>query len=196
MELNRPEDIEWNPLDPSGKPRLYVAFTNHGRQVALDQNGLVFDPAQHATASPTRPDADGAIFALEEADPANPAQSKTFKYISVWRGVKGSGLFDAANPDNIMIDAQGGVWFGTDGNFGRNKTSDAVYYLDLSRRHRDGAPGVRTPTYGKAFRVVAMPSDAEATGPALSSDQSSFFVSVQHPGEDFQNSPTSWPFDR
>lgn len=196
MELNRPEDIEWNPRDPSGKPRLYVAFTNHGRQIALDQNGVVFDPAQHATQSPTRPDADGAIFALEESDPANPAQSKTFKYISVWQGVQGAGVFDAANPDNILIDAQGGVWFGTDGNFGRNKTSDAVYYLDLDRRHRDGGPGVQTPTYGRAFRIVAVPADAEATGPALSADQSSFFVSVQHPGEDLQNSPTSWPFDR
>jgi len=196
MELNRPEDVEWNPLDPSGKPRLYVAFTNHGRQVALDQNGVVFDPAQHATASPTRPDADGAVFALEESDPENPAQSKTFKYVSTWRGVKGTGLFDAANPDNIVIDAEGGVWFGTDGNFGRNKTADAFYYLDLDPRHGDGAPGVTTPTYGKALRIVAVPSDAEATGPALSADQSSLFLSVQHPGEDFQNSPTSWPFDR
>lgn len=196
MELNRPEDIEWNPRDPSGRPRLYVAFTNHGRQVALDQNGLVYDPAQHATASPTRPDPTGAVFSIEEADPANPAQSKTFKYVSIWRGTEGQGLFDAANPDNIMIDAAGGVWFGTDGNFGRNGTSDALYYLDLDRRHREGAAGVRSATYGKALRVVAVPADAEATGPALSSDQTSLFLSVQHPGEDLENSPTSWPFDR
>lgn len=196
MELNRPEDIEWNPTDPSGTPRLYVAFTNHGRQVALDQNGAVYDPAQHATAAPTRPDPTGAIFALEEADPTNPSRSTTFKYVSVWQGTQGKGLFDAANPDNIMIDAQGGVWFGTDGNFGRNGTSDALYYLDLDRRHRDGAAGVRTATYGKAFRIAAVPADAEATGPALSADQGSLFLSVQHPGEDFENSPTSWPFDR
>jgi secreted PhoX family phosphatase len=39
MELNRPEDLEWNPRDHSGTPRLYVAFTNHDRQVALDGSG-------------------------------------------------------------------------------------------------------------------------------------------------------------
>ncbi|HLL24259.1 MAG TPA: alkaline phosphatase PhoX, partial [Kofleriaceae bacterium] len=43
MELNRPEDIEYNPLGgPSGTtPRLYVAFTNHSGTVALDQNGVL-----------------------------------------------------------------------------------------------------------------------------------------------------------
>ena len=47
MELNRPEDIEWNANDKSGTPRLYVAFTNHGRKTALDQDGKMFDPSKH-----------------------------------------------------------------------------------------------------------------------------------------------------
>lgn len=190
MELNRPEDIEWNAKDPSGTPRLYVAFTNHGRQVALDQSGALYDPATHATASPTRPDPLGAVFAMEEEDPANPAQSHTFQYWAAWLGTQGTGPFDAANPDNIMIDNSGGVWFGTDGNFGRNGTADAVYYLDLDRRHRNGVAGVTNPSFGKAFRVVAVPADAEATGPAFSSNQGTIFVSVQHPGEE---QVSGWP---
>ncbi len=50
--------------------------------------------------------------------------------------------------------------------------------------------GVTTPSYGLAFRVVTMPSDAEATGPAFSSDMGTLFLSVQHPGED---NFSAWP---
>ncbi|HEY0712870.1 MAG TPA: alkaline phosphatase PhoX, partial [Polyangia bacterium] len=44
VELNRPEDLEYNPKDPSGTPRIYVAFTNHTGGTQLDQNGVVRDP--------------------------------------------------------------------------------------------------------------------------------------------------------
>ncbi len=181
MELNRPEDIEWNPDDPSGTPRLYVAFTNHNRPVALDQNGKLYAPADHAAMSPKRADDVGSLFAMEEANPADPAASSTFKYFVVWRGKKGSAASDAANPDNIMIDREGGVWFGTDGNFGTNAgASDAIYYLDLDPTHRTTVIA----TFGRAFRVAAMPSDAEATGPSFTPDMKTIFLSVQHPGEE------------
>jgi secreted PhoX family phosphatase len=186
MELNRAEDLEWNPQDPSGSPRLYVAFTNHNRRVALNQDGVKYDPATHATTSQVRPDTLGAIFAMKEADSANPGTSTTFDFYGVWSGTSGSGAFDAANPDNILIDAQGGVWFGTDGNFGTNGHADALYYLDLDPTHQT----TTTPTFGKAFRIAAAPSDAEATGPAFSSGMTTLFFSVQHPGED---ADSSWP---
>ena len=73
MELNRPEDLEWNPKDPSGTPRLYIAFTKHGAQTALAQDGTLYAPDQWAMNAPKRPDSVGTIFALEEADPADPA---------------------------------------------------------------------------------------------------------------------------
>jgi secreted PhoX family phosphatase len=190
MELNRPEDIEYNPLDPSGTPRIYVAFTNHTSRVALDQEGRVFDPATHATSSPLREDTTGAIFAMVEADAASPGSSLTFTYFEVWGGTEGEGLYDAANPDNLLVDAEGGIWFGTDGNFGVNGHADAIYYLDLDPAHAEGSPGVTFPTYGLAFRVVSAPSDAEATGPAWNSDMTTLFFSVQHPGEDAYS---TWP---
>ena len=182
MELNRPEDLEYNPRDPSGIPTIYVAFTNHTRQVALDQNGVMFNPAEHSAASPKRDDSVGSIFALRESDP-NPANSREFSYARAWRGSEGQGVFDVANPDNIMIDGLGGVWFGTDGNFGVNGHADGLYYLDLEPAHEGS-------TYGKAFRIAAVPSDAEATGPALSSDMKTLFIAVQHPGEDIYS---RWP---
>ena len=80
------------------------------------------------------------------------------------------------------------MWFGTDGNFGTTmrRSADAVYYLDLDPAHRT----TPTPSFGKAFRVVAMPSDAEVTGPAFSAGMGTMFMSVQHPGEELQS---SWP---
>ena len=188
-ELNRPEDVEWNPVDPSGTPRLYVAFTNHTAQVALDQNGVLFDPAVHKDTSPKRDDKYGSIFAMQETDPASPGASTTFTYFAAWLGSGGKDLFTVANPDNLMIDADGGVWFGTDGNFGRNGTSDGLYYLDLDPAHKATA----TPTYGMPFRVVAGPSDSEATGPAFSSDMGTIFFNVQHPGESVYS---TWPHSR
>lgn len=187
MELNRPEDLEWNPRDPSGIPRLYVAFTNNGRKVANDQAGVLYAPATHDTMSPTRPDRTGSIFAMEEANPANPSTSMTFEYFQLWHGTQGTGVYDAANPDNLMVDAYGHLWFGTDGNFGTNGRADALYYLDLDPAHRT----TTVPTYGRAFRVAAAPSDAEATGPAFSSRMGTLFFNVQHPGE---GTYSAWPY--
>jgi len=190
MELNRPEDVEWNPRDPSGTPRVYVAFTNHNRRTQLDQNGVLRDPATHA-ASPSRADTTGTIHAIEETNAANPGASMTFTFREVWQGTEGQGDFDASCPDNVMIDREGGVWFGTDGNFDVNSRADAIYYLDLDPAHKAGQPGITTPSFGLAFRVVAVPSDAEATGPALTPDMGTLFVSVQHPGEDAYS---NWPY--
>jgi secreted PhoX family phosphatase len=124
------------------------------------------------------------VFALEEADKDNPGTSTTFKFWGAWFGNGPSpaspsqkrGLYDAANPDNLVIDPKGGVWFTTDGNPGTNGTADGIYYIDL-------------PT-GFAFRVATTPSDAEATGPAFTPDGKTMFFNVQHPGEDIY---TTWP---
>ncbi|MCM2335037.1 MAG: DUF839 domain-containing protein [Anaeromyxobacteraceae bacterium] len=183
MELNRPEDLEWNPLDPSGTPRLYAALTKNGTRTALDQQGIL-TPNQ-----PIRPDPYGSIWAIEEANPADPTASFAFTYWITWAGTPGATLHDASCPDNLMVDAAGGLWFGTDGNYATNKASDALYYLDVDPAHRT----TPTPTYGLAFRVAAAPSDAEATGPAFSSDMRTLFFNVQHPGED---TFSTWPLGR
>jgi secreted PhoX family phosphatase len=183
-ELNRPEDIEWNPFDKL----VYIAFTNHGRSNMLDAEGKLdtrTDAVKRGNDNPNwRPDRAGAVFALEEADKDNPGTSTTFKFWGAWFGNGPSpaspsqkrGLYDAANPDNLVIDPKGGVWFTTDGNPGTNGTADGIYYIDL-------------PT-GFAFRVATTPSDAEATGPAFTPDGKTMFFNVQHPGEDIY---TTWP---
>ncbi|HEY5952472.1 MAG TPA: alkaline phosphatase PhoX [Kofleriaceae bacterium] len=179
MELNRPEDLEYNPI---GTPRIYVAFTNHTGGTALTQTGVL------VSTQPNRADPRGGVYAMEETTSATPATSTTFKYWQAWAGDSNAGLFTASCPDNIMIDQQGGVWFGTDGNWGAQgkKSADGLYYLDLDPAHKTLA----NPTYGLAFRVATVPSDAEITGPAFSPKMSTIFFSVQHPGED---NYSSWP---
>ncbi len=194
-ELNRPEDVEYAPRDPSGRPRLYVAFTRHLRRVACDQRGVLYPPDIQPERAPKRQDGFGSIFAIEEEDAAHPARSATFAWFQVWQGTvpEGSGdpgLFAAANPDNLLIDRHGGVWFTTDGNPGSSglRGSDALYYLDLDPDRR--------PDLGLAYRIAALPSDAEATGPCLTPDHATLFLDVQHPGEDSERFPSTWPQDR
>jgi len=187
MELNRPEDLEYNPYGgPNGTtPRIYVAFTNHSGTVALDQNGVLL--AATAT-QPNRGDRVGGVFAIEETTAATPASSTTFKYWQAWGGNITPGLYAAGDPDNIVIDKNGGVWFGTDGYFGTTsrKSADGLYYLDLDPAHKQTA----TPTFGLAFRIAAVPSDAEVTAPTFTPGMTSLFMHVQHPGEDIYS---AWP---
>lgn len=196
-EMNRPEDLEYNPKDPSGTPRIYIAFTNHTRASANNQQGLMDG------ATPNRGDSDGSIFALEETNAGDPGQSSSFTYWMAWQGFtpdsrEDSATFAAGDPDNLAIGPNGEVFFGTDGNAGStgDTRADAIYYLDLDPLHKAGVPGVVNPSYGKAFRIVSAPGDAEATGPWFTPDARTLFFNVQHPGEDFISTPSTWPQDR
>lgn len=181
-ELNRPEDLEYNPFHQA----IYIAFTNHNRGTALDNNGVLRGVAggtvnENLALNTGRPDRNGAVFTLKEATPAAPGSSVTFTFWASWLGVRSASTTDpfiASCPDNIVIDPDGGVWFGTDGNPGNNNRADALYYLDTEER--------------KAYRVAAAPSDAEATGPTFTPDGATLFFNVQHPGESWYS---AWPGD-
>jgi secreted PhoX family phosphatase len=179
-ELNRPEDVEYNPVDGT----LWVAFTNHNRPNALRDDGTLNldDPGTPANERDAyvRSDGVGAIFVMTETDAADPGASTSFTFRTAWHGTTGAGVHDAANPDNIAIDHDGGVWFGTDGNFS-DETQDAIYYLEVADDAADS----------RAWRVASVPSDAEATGPAFAADERSFFFNVQHPQEELSGAPVS-----
>ena len=114
---------------------------------------------------------------------ANPATSTTFTFWQVLGSnepLQTSSPFDISDPDNLAIDKDGGVWFGTDGYFGSSDSvgsgrSDAIYYLDTDTTHLN--------SFGRPFRVIAAPSNAEATGPLFAPDMKTLFYSAQHPGE-------------
>jgi len=209
-ELNRPEDVEWNPVDES----LYVAFTYHGRTIGMKQDGTliyrntngdpvdfdgnVLDPGEPLPARSIanlhtfeRADNFGSIFRVVETG-GNPEESLTFDFYPVFFGSQGESALDTARPDNLSIDADGGVWFGTDGNTSgsTNASADGIHYLDLDPAHKAGQPGIVNPTYGLGFRILHSANDAEATGPAWNSTMDTIFYNAQHPGE-FRDS--AWP---
>jgi uncharacterized protein len=187
-ELNRPEDLEWNPTDGT----LWIAFTNHDRQNALRDDGTLnvddLGTVENERDAFVRSDDWGSIFVLVEADAANPGASYSFTFHTAWRGSAGATTFEAANPDNIQLDSEGGVWFGTDGNYAADLKQDAMYYLEVAD----------DPTASRAWRIATMPSDAENTGPMFASDERTLFFSVQHPAEDLVAAPESdfAPFGR
>ncbi len=180
-ELNRPEDVEWNPTDGT----LWIAFTNHDRQNALRDDGTLNldDPMtpENERDGYARSDDWGSIVVLLEEDASNPGASDTFTFYTAWRGSAGATTFEAANPDNIAIDASGGVWFGTDGNYAADLKQDAIYYLEVAD----------DPADSRAWRIATMPSDAENTGPMFAADERTLFFSVQHPTEDLVAAPAS-----
>lgn len=214
-ELNRPEDVEWNPVDKT----LYVAFTYHGRTIGMKQDGTlvlrnsarepvdidgnVLDPGEPLPErdiddlhSFVRADNFGSIFRVVEANQDNPGESSTFTFYPVFFGSQGTTAFDTARPDNLSIDADGGVWFGTDGNTSgsTNRSADGIHYLALDPAHKAGAEGVVNPTYGLGFRILHSANDAEATGPAWNSSMDTIFYNAQHPGEGrLSNWPSSQP---
>src|SRR5262249_17063480 len=111
---------------------------------------------------------------------ANPASSMGFSFRMAWKGSAGATTFEAQNPDNLALDSEGGIWFGTDGNFAADK-QDGLYYLETADDPADARP----------WPIAGMPSDAENTGPMFGSDERTLFFSVQHPQEDLVAAPDS-----
>jgi len=197
METDRPEDVEWNPSDPSGTPRLYIAFTNNNDDTTLNHDGslsTIRGVDDSCAADMVNPCEErflnlGNIMVLEEANTADPSQSTTFTFFSVGNGDDDMDpIFSWADVDNLMIDPNGGIWFGTDGNTGSsgNGQADALYFLDRDESRRG------TPSFGRPFRIVGGPSNSEATGPATTPRMGTIFFNVQHPGE-FPSVLSQWP---
>ncbi len=97
-----------------------------------------------------------------------------------------------ACPDNLLFDKTGNLWFTTD--MSGSKMGLGPYEgfgnNSLFVMLRTG------PHAGEVVRVANAPFDAEFTGPYLSPDESTLFLSVQHPGEmslSPQDITSHWP---
>ena len=98
-------------------------------------------------------------------------------------------------PDMCVLDNRGRLWIGTDGQ------------SDKSAGHSDGLYALETngPLRGTSKLFFRCPVGAELCGPELTPDDATFFVAVQHPGEDgedwktfgrastFDDPTTRWP---
>ncbi len=95
-------------------------------------------------------------------------------------------------PDNLTFDSNQNLWMVTD--ISSSSTGKGIW------KHFGNNGMFVIPTYGEhageAFQFASSPVEAEMTGPWFTPDESTLFLSVQHPGEETENlsKPTSmWP---
>jgi secreted PhoX family phosphatase len=183
--MDRPEDIEPNPVTGS----VYAVLTKSARRTAEAVDaanpraknawGHILElnpPGEGRGRDHAAPAFRWEVFLLA-GNPADPAQGARLNPRTSADGW-------LTNPDNIAFDPEGRLWIATDG-------GDAFGL-------RDGVYATATVGPDRALTRLFFlcPEGAEATGPRFTPDGQSFFVSVQHPG---QNSPsfaepvTRWP---
>ena len=97
-------------------------------------------------------------------DPAQP-----FTYFA---GFDKSQISPISCPDNLMFDKAGNLWIATDGAPDTIGVHDGFFATPVAGAER-----------GRLRAFLTVPVGAEATGPAMSDDERSIFVAVQHPGE-------------
>ena len=187
-KMDRPEDIEVNPSNNS----VYVMLTNNSRRKA-DQVDAANPRAENLFGHIVEmlpPDGDHAAtkFAwdilVKCGDPSIATVGATFN-----PNTSANGWFGM--PDNCAVDAAGRLWVTTDGNnLKATGRADGVWAMETEGELRG--------TSRLFFRV---PIGAEMCGPYFTPDDKTFFVAVQHPGEEdregnpvtFDTPSTRWP---
>ena len=180
--MDRPEDIETNPAN--GK--VYVVLTfNEARKAdqvepanprARNEHGHILEitpnDGDHANTDGT-----WSIFLLA----GKPGQDAGARY---HRATSDNGWLSC--PDNIAFDSKGRIWIVTDGAPHAAGVADGVY-------------GADTTGFGRALTrcFYQAPTGAEVCGPIFTPDDTTFFLAIQHPGEDtgstFEKPSTRWP---
>jgi secreted PhoX family phosphatase len=168
--MDRPEDVE--PSLKTGK--IYVACTNNssrGTSQPVDE------------ANPRTGNRDGHIIEISETAGqggrtfgwsilllcGNPATNQT----TYFAGFPRDKVSPISCPDNIAFDSEGNLWISTDGAPSVIGFNDALFKVPLTGSGR-----------GHVQQFLAVPTEAETSGPVIHDTDGSVFVSVQHPGED------------
>ncbi|WP_073262508.1 alkaline phosphatase PhoX [Cryptosporangium aurantiacum] len=168
-KMDRPEDIERNPVD--GK--VYVALTNNSNRGATGAA-----PADEA--NPRNSNRHGHILTISEKHNDAAAESFTWALPIVCGDPKDASTYFAGYdktkvspiscPDNVAFDKAGNLWISTDGNaLGSN---DGLFATPVSGSEA-----------GHVKQFLTVPKGAETCGPFITPDQKSVFIAVQHPGE-------------
>lgn len=115
--------------------------------------------------------------------------SLTFDFEIFAAGGKQSGF---SAPDNLTFDSLGNLWTVTD--ISSSKLNSGIY------KHFANNGMFVIPTIGEnigeAFQFASAPVEAEMTGPSFTPNETTLFLSIQHPGEETEDlkKPTSmWP---
>jgi secreted PhoX family phosphatase len=179
-KMDRPEDVEVS--DKTNK--IFVILTNNTRRKA-DQVDAANPRAENAFGHiiemlPAGGDHTAPKFTwnvlVKCGDPAIEAVGATFSSDTTKNGWFGM-------PDQCAVDSLGRVWIGTDGMSEKTTgRTDGLYALDTEGAKR-----------GTSKLFYRCPVGAELCGPSPTPDLTTFFVAIQHPGDD----GTDWkPFGR
>lgn len=180
--MDRPEDVETNPVNG----RVYVMLTNNTQRTEQQVN----------RANPTARNAHGHVIEIVPKDGDHAALDGTWSIFIVGGkpGIDRTASYHRATTengwlscvDNCTFDSKGRIWIATDG----APTAAGI---------ADGLYGADTAGYGRGLTrcFYQAPTGAEVCGPIVTPDDSTVFLSIQHPGEDagstFDGPSTRWP---
>jgi hypothetical protein len=202
--MDRPEDIQVNPVNG----RVYAALTNNSRREVADEanpvsRSFAFD-VEDGTYEERSGNRNGHVLEWLETDgiagddfywrvfivAGDPETPGTY-----FAGYDKSQVSAMSCPDNLEFDPAGNLWIATDGTVLSTRNQEAGTFAGTN----DGLFAVPTagPERGHLKAFLTVPVGAECSGPLITSDARSVFVSVQHPGEttgSTRESPSStWP---
>jgi uncharacterized protein len=164
---DRPEDVEISPFDKT----IFIAHTNN------DRHGNFH----------------GHITRFIEDN--NDLGSLTFDFEIFAAGGKQSGF---SAPDNLTFDSNANLWTVTD-------ISSSSLNKGIHKHFKNNGlfviptvayKNVKEDEVGEAYQFASGPVEAEMTGLCFTTDETTLFLAVQHPGEGTKdvNNPTSmWP---
>ena len=185
--MDRPEDVETNPVNG----RVYVVLTNNVRRTEAQVNAAnprprnihghvleIVPPGADAGAPDhAAPEARWEVFIAGGKPGVDPGAQ-------YHRATSDVGWLSC--PDNCAFDSRGRVWIATDGADDAAGLVDGLYAADTAGRGR-----ALTRLFYQA------PIGAEVAGPRFTPDDTTLFLSIQHPGEDpgssYDAPSTRWP---
>lgn len=200
------ENNKWQLLDYDKRDELRSAFTSQADVlVNCDRSSklaggtecnrpedIEINPVDRSvfisfTNNSKKKDYDGSIVRIIEKN--NDPESLEFEWEVFATGGVASGF---SCPDNLTFDSKGNLWVLCDVS---NTKLNKDRYIPFKNNSLFMIPTAGE-NKGKAFRFASGPIDCEMCGGTFTPDESTMFVSVQHPGENSltQENPTSrWP---
>jgi secreted PhoX family phosphatase len=185
-KMDRPEDVEPHPVTR----KVYACMTKNPNR------GVGTNPGVNA-ANPRAATLAGHVIEMTEAGDDNAATTFTWQMFMIagdpsvdtttyFAGFDPAECSPIGAPDNIAFDNSGNIWLATDGAPDAIDYNDGLYFAPTSGPNR-----------GQLKLFLTTPPLGEPTGPVFTPDNTTLFVSVQHPGQDINSTfdaPASrWP---